>query len=149
MYQCKHFKIEELVPENLFREYEKINRVSRLWMVFDVRALMTLDALRERYGQMTVNDWLWGGSRNYRGFRPPGCDVGADLSQHRFGRGFDDDFKDYEAEEVRVSISAMGRTQRVRAGLGYIRRIENGVSWLHFDLGNAGINPHPIKFFTP
>ena len=58
MYECEHFQIEELVPPEAL---ELVDNKAVLWWLFDDRLLRVADRLREEYGPMTVNDWIWGG----------------------------------------------------------------------------------------
>lgn len=125
-YRPKHFQLQELVdPET----YEKLG--SNSWIVLDPRAVMTLDQLRARFGICTVNNWVSGGAFRYRGFRPPQCDVGAKLSQHRFGRAFDCTFN-ASAYAVREYILANPHE------FPHITTLEDEVTWLHFDVRDTG-----------
>jgi len=131
IHKCKHFCIEELVPEEFYRcNIEKYK--DNLWFLFDMKGLITLDRLRERYGKMNMNNWKWGGKDNYRGFRPPEISIGAKLSQHRFGRGFDPWFFDCTADEVREDIENNPENKAFE----FITTIEDGLiakTWFHFD----------------
>ncbi len=126
MYKCEHFDIHELVPPNVFRA-----RGEKAWQLLDVRALQTLDALRKAYGQITVNDYHWGGVRKESGLRTPTCHYYRPYSQHSFGRAFDCIFHEYDVDAVRQDIL----TEAVN--LPHIRGIELDVSWLHFDCRNS------------
>ena len=129
MYIPKYVAIEELIPQEVY-ENTSTNRKSLLWYIFDSRTLMTIDQLRENHGKVRVNNWPWNGSFNYRGYRPPNCTVGAELSQHRFGRGIDSDYENSTAEEVRQDI--LEHPLRYP----YITCIEMEVNWVHFDTRN-------------
>ena len=138
VYKCQFFNIKELVPRAFYEHYGDTDRA---WMVFDQRALRALDELRRVFGACTVNDWPFGGTNEYRGYRSPGCTVGAALSQHRFGRAFDCHFQYATAADVRQYI----REEHANIA-GLITRVEDNVSWLHFDTGNH----YPgIRFFAP
>jgi hypothetical protein len=50
---------------------------------------MMLDALRDKFGPITVNDWSWGGTFKESGYRSATSRTGAKYSQHRYGRAFD------------------------------------------------------------
>jgi len=126
VYIPKHFRIEELVSKTVFRKYGK-----QAFQFFDDRALKTLDRLRERFGPATVNDWLWGGPNDSRGFRAIDDPEGADNSAHRRAQGFDVIFKEISAEEVREYIL------RNPDEFPYINAIEANVNWLHFDCRNC------------
>jgi len=141
VYKCKHFRVEELVPEELFERFR--SKPHRLWQLLDVRALITLDELRERFGSITVNNWLWGGSFDLSGLRPWITSTGAEFSQHKFGRGFDCKFKDVAAEEVRrelMELDTQGR-QFGQPCFAHITCIEDfpGMSWFHFDTRNHDV----------
>ena len=125
MYKCKYFRIEELVPVAIAKNYKE-----KAWMFLDEDALITLDQLREKFGKIKVNDYLFGGKNQFRGLRPQNCKIGAKLSQHRFGRAFDCIFLDANIDDVRAYITAN------EDEFPYINAIEMGVSWLHFDTRN-------------
>ena len=129
-YIPKHFKIYELVPKDLFEHYKK--RQYYLWGLFDYRTLVTADNLRKRYGKMTINDWYWGGSNQYRGFRPPDCTVGAALSQHKMARALDMIPKSTDAYRIRNDIL----NDSYHEDFKYITCLEIDISWLHFDVRN-------------
>ena len=128
MYKCKHFVIEELVPPKVFKD-----RGQKAWQLLDDRMLMTLDRLREKYGSMTVNNWKWGGDREWSGLRTADSPYYSKYSQHSFGRAADVIFKHDTAEKVRQDILA----KPDEFAFEYINSIELGVSWLHFDCRNA------------
>ena len=102
----------------------------RAWSLLDERALFTLDTLRDIFGPITVNDWMWGGRFSERGLRTQDGNTGSKYSQHRFGRAIDCIFKDTTAEEVREYIFSNPDM------FPHIRGVELGTSWLHFDIGN-------------
>lgn len=136
MYKCKHFKIEELVPQKLFEEYKKKDSIDKLWLIFDKKLLELADNLREDYGSMTCNNWLWGGNRNLSGFRPFNeKDTGASLSQHKFGRALDLIPKHVEPDEMRNDI-----INKKKDYMKYIKCIEMDISWFHYDLRNSNDN---------
>lgn len=136
MYTCKHFAIHELVPPDVYHD-----RGERAWELLDPDMLRTLDMLRDRYGSMTVNNWFWGGDRKWSGLRTAGSPYFSPYSQHTFGRASDPIFKNITAEEVRVEIQA----QKDNPTFRYIKSIELGVSWLHFDVRNC----NRLKTYRP
>jgi hypothetical protein len=133
--KCEYFKIYELVDKPTFEKYGE-----KAWEFFDENALNTLDLLRGTFGPATVNDWKWGRTYKYSGLRTPQCKIGASMSQHRFGRAFDVKFKNASAGEVRKHIKS---DQEYWSE--HISRIENGVSWFHYDICNV----KGIQWFNP
>lgn len=146
-YQPKWFTAKEVFPPSTIKDHTTAhgNITNVIWRLFDWRVLWTADQLRERFGLMYANDYEWGGQYKYRGFRPP-----TDLidwkhfnlyqkikaispytftSQHCFGRALDVNFKDITAQEVIDDIKINYKQERYK----YIRAVEEGVSWFHFD----------------
>ena len=134
MYKCKHFAIHELVPPDVYKE-----RGERAWELLDDRLLITVDALRDMYGQMTINNYFWNGPRHWSGLRTPDSPYYSPYSQHTFGRAADCLFEVHTAEHVRNEILAN------RTMFEHINSIELGVSWLHFDVRNT----QRIKTYYP
>lgn len=124
----KWFKLEELLPKSFYRKWYPIYR-DKLWLLFDDRVLDTQDALRDIYGKMVCNTWLWGGNHQYRGWRPWNCRVGAKLSQHKSGRANDSVFIDVDTSQVRQDIINDIHPYAFR----HITAVEISVPWLHFD----------------
>ncbi len=145
MYIPKYFKLQEMFPRDYYKEvYPQLGDM--MWILIDNRILFTADMLRERYGTMVVNDWLWrtDNANNYRGFRPHNCTVGAVFSQHRFGRALDCKFKNVEAEEVRLDIRSNDKY-----AFKYITAIELDVTWLHIDCRNHDKKKLGVKLIHP
>tara|TARA_R110000868_G_scaffold36278_16_gene128896 strand:+ start:313 stop:726 length:414 start_codon:yes stop_codon:yes gene_type:complete len=135
IYTCKHFIIQELVPEHVLND----RGIHKPWELLDPRALITLDALRDKFGSCTVNNWKWGGNREWSGLRTEQSPYGTQYSQHRFGRAFDCIFADHTAEEVRTYVMANPEE------FPHIGAIELGTSWFHFDCRNC----NGIMAFNP
>mgnify|MGYP000140665960 CR=1 FL=1 len=136
MYTCEHFAIHEFVPPAVYKD-----RGERAWSLMDQRVLITADRLRKRYGAMTVNNWKWGGDRQWSGLRTPQSPYYRQFSQHSFGRAIDAIFNDVTAEEVRQDILANPEHKDFEL----IMSIEAEVSWLHFDVRNC----KRIQVFQP
>lgn len=146
MYKPKHFVLQEFFPRDFYEKYhQKLGDI--MWTLIDDRILWTADALRDRYGTMVVNDWLWRTDKdanNYRGFRPFDCQIGAVFSQHRYGRALDCKFKKVTSEEVRQDIRTNDKYT-----FKYITAIEVDISWLHFDCRNHDKLRYGVKLFKP
>ena len=142
MYKCVNFGIYELVPRVL---YESMIDPSILWRSFDERATKTLDALRKKYGKLIVNDWMWGGNNQYRGYRFKDCEIGAKYSEHKNWAAFDVVPAECTAYAMRSDFRRFGKN--VPEEFKHIRRIEDRVLWFHFDLKETG--KKEIVFFNP
>lgn len=143
-YKPKHFMLEELVSKIAFEQA----RADILWFAFDERILITIERIRRRYGKMLVNTWYWGGEHQYRGYRSPGCLVGATLSQHRFGRAIDLEPISVSTEEIRHDI--LGRFGgKPSIVFEYVTAVELDTPWLHIDCRNHIKETNGILTFKP
>jgi len=131
-----HFTLDELVPPDLMAAHPG----HVLWGLFDPHLLWTIDALRERYGPLVCNDWASGGRFRHRGLRPPDCDEGAALSDHKFGRAVDLVPLRASVRDIREDIRAAPDTEAFR----YITVVEEDVSWLHLGFRNHERDRHGI-----
>ena len=130
MYRCKHFDIKELVPEDMYLKYG-----DKCWLLFDERALMTIDAIREFVGvPAIINNWHNKGSYSQRGFRTD-IKTGAPLSQHRFGRAFDITFQTIKGVEGYNALRQ--EIVKNKAKFPYLRGLEDNINWLHIDTRNV------------
>lgn len=144
-YKQKHFALEELVDPHLYKHVGE-----RCWELLDDNALMALDALRERFGPLVVNNWHSKGSsfthQIYResGLRRWDTGTGAKRSQHKFGRAFDCKFANYEPYEVANYVVANPDE------FPLITRVEDVThtpTWFHFD--TKPTNQPGIYVFKP
>ena len=128
IYIPKYFTVEELVPPQVFKD-----RGQKAWELIDSRLLATLDRLRDRYGPMTINDYKWGGEREWSGLRTPDSPYYSRYSQHSFGRAADILFKHHSAEKIRGDL--LDKFPELEYHL--ITAIEMDVSWVHIDVRNT------------
>lgn len=127
-YKPAHFKLQELVPPDVYQALGE-----RAWELLDLRALVTLDHLREALGPITVNNWHAGGNYKESGLRSPATSTGAKYSQHKFGRAFDCKFNGVTPHEARDYVL------RNADRFPYLTTIENPdatPTWFHFDVRN-------------
>ncbi len=94
---------------------------------------MTLDLLRNKYGSMTVNNWSYGGNREWSGLRTPDSPYFSKYSQHTYGRAADVIFKHVVAEQVRQDILQ----NPAHPTFELINSFEEATSWLHVDCRNV------------
>jgi len=122
-YHCIYFSISELVSKKVLRALGETGS----WALFDVDILMTLDWLRLTYGPATINTV----KHQSRGFRSPSSPYFSNGSMHSTGNAFDIIFKDCPTELVRESLIHQVKQNRMIPAP--IRRLEDKVSWFHFD----------------
>lgn len=144
MYKCKHFKIYELVPKEL---YEVLHE-DLLWGMFDENLLRALDWVKETYSPdspVSVNTWKWGGGFSQSGIRTRDSEYYSEGSMHSVGCAADLKFKNITPEEIRRDIK-----RRIDSGetIPYIKRIEEGTdTWLHID--TKPVRHLSVYFFWP
>jgi hypothetical protein len=133
MYQCKYFKIQELVPPEVFEK-----RGYKSWELMDQKMLIVIDRLRDMFGPMIINNWHIGGERKWSGLRTPDSPYYSPYSQHTFGRAFDIIFTEAGIDDVRRYIL------NHESEFPEIGGVELDTSWLHID----GRNANGIRTFT-
>ena len=136
-YRPKHMQLYELVPRTT---YEVLG--DRAWLLFDPRALITGDQVRDFFGAPCyLNNWYWGGNKDSRGWRPGDDPDGAEYSQHKYGRAEDIIIKGVTGAQARDVI--MNHQEH----FPFITRIEDGTPHLHFDC--APVFHRGIHLFQP
>lgn len=135
--KSKYFKAYELVSKE---DYEKIGD-AKVWEIFDSGVIEAIDTIKENFphGTMTINNWYWGGDRNWSGLRTPQSPDYSLTSMHSYGKAIDAVFSQYTADEVR---SFMVSNQRLFPS---IKGIETDISWLHIDSRSR----EDLKLFKP
>jgi len=128
-YKPDYFRIEELVPPELFHQFR--GRQHIVWQQLDARSLYSLDRLREIFGPAYVNTWLWGGRFEQSGLRTPNSQYYSPTSQHSHGRGFDVKFRNEDDyDKIRHIIVSNPLKDEFR----FITCIEKDTpTWLHID----------------
>lgn len=129
-YKPAKFELYELYPKDFYEEWR--HKPDILWQLWDERVLRTLQALRNNYGKMHMNNWMWGGDNQYKGYRPPGVKVGSELSQHKHFRAADPSPEDYTAEQIREDILTNPFAEEFK----HITCVEMSITWVHFDVRN-------------
>ena len=82
MYKCNNFGINELVHPQLIRDIGEYN----CWLRLDRECLISLDLIRDNWGDTIYINWR---SNDSRGLRPPNDPDGARYSVHKQGKAFD------------------------------------------------------------
>lgn len=129
----KNFYLQEFVPE---REFKLLS--AKALNLIDFRIVQFAQSLRDFIGKpITVNNWDIGGSRQYSGWRPHDCPVGAQYSQHKYGRANDIVVEGMSGQELR-SIVIKNYDKLFKP---FITTIEDGTdTWLHADCRYTGLN---------
>lgn len=132
-----YFKVQEFVPKDI---YDELGDSSLSLM--DDRIIISIIAMRDFFKlPIKINDWLFGGAFQNRGFRTAYCGIGSKYSQHKFGRALDFDIKGIPAKEVRGKILAN------QDKFPLITAMEDNISWVHIDCRWTGRTG--IKIFNP
>ena len=126
--KSKHFAIEELVPEGLYKKYGG----DKCWEFLDPELLTMIDILKERFpvGTCTINNWKWGGDRNWSGVRTSDSSYYSQGSMHSWGKAVDMVFSAYSSDEVRQDILNNPTVYH------NIKGLELDISWVHIDTRN-------------
>ena len=131
--EINYFRMEEFVSKNIYLKYKEKSQ----WFI-DPRIRKLANFTRKFFGKpVKINDWVWGGTFEQRGFREPESIVGTNLSQHRFCRAIDINVADMTPKTVYGAILA---NQRVfmEAGLTCMEDIIDTPTWNHLDIRNTG-----------
>jgi hypothetical protein len=133
----KYFVIEELVDKATYEA-----RCQLAWELIDPRLITFIDKLKAKFpnGTCTVNNWKWGGDRQWSGLRTPESPYYSKYSQHTFGRAIDCIFSDYTTKEVREYII------KYQEDFPEVKGVEIA-GWCHFDLRNTVDDK--LKVFKP
>ena len=125
--KSKYFKIHEFVPKKMHKRYGQ-----KAWRYVPAALIELADALKEefKHGRITINNYMWGGSREWSGIRTPESPWYSYGSQHSFGNAIDMKFSDYGADEVRKWI--LDNIDK----FPMIKGLEIGTTWVHADIRN-------------
>lgn len=132
-------KAYQLVPPEVYEKYGALS----IGYFIDDRIIETLHHIYNFFhAEITINNWHEDGPFRYRGWRPMTYYAGQlSGSQHLFGRAVDCDIAGVKAHEARDVI------MNHQKHFPHIKRIEDDVNWVHFDL--AEFNHHGIHLFKP
>lgn len=134
-FEVNFFKIQEFVSRKIYTDWGD----NSIWFV-DPRVVKLANFIRTFFGRgVTINNWLWNGNYDQRGFREPESTTGGKLSQHRFGRAIDINVKGMTALEVYNAILANEKVF-MEAGLTCMEDIADTPTWCHLDVRETGLN---------
>lgn len=125
-----NFDLRELVHPDIYNHPAIGDRCADF---IHCEAANTLEAIKLSTGDtITINSWLWGGNYKDSGLRLPSGSVGATLSSHRFGCGFDLKFKNMSAEEAHAHII---ENQHLFKNVTRMESIDKTPTWVHIEIG--------------
>lgn len=133
----KNLYLDEYIPKDLYLSSTQ----EELIKLINPKLIKSDQMLRDIFGLVTINNWWNGGDRNYSGYRPANCKIGARFSDHKKGTASDKLFKNATANDVRKYICENDNYKK----LG-ITKIEMNVSWVHTSVQYTG-KPQILKFF--
>ena len=144
-YKPKYFEVYELIPPMMYRAeyYTDKEARERGYLLMDERLLETIDIIREKIIKepLICNTWYMDGNRQWCGFRPENCPVGARQSQHKLGKAVDLVCYKYTGEQMRQMIIEKQDL------LPYPIRIESDCEWLHCDIKDMDYKGKKIYLF--
>lgn len=130
-----YFKIQEFVPKAIYQQYGE----KSIWFI-DPRIQKLANFTRKFFGRsVTINNWLWNGSLNQRGFREPESTVGGKLSQHRLSRAIDINVAGMTPKAVYDAI-LLNEKAFMEAGLTCMEDIADTPAHTHLDIRQTGLN---------
>jgi len=126
--KSKYFAIYELVPKEL---YELVHE-DVLWRMVPEGIITFIDKLKEKFheGSMTINNYFWGGDRNWSGLRLIGSKYYSKTSRHSSFDAVDIVFSKYDSADVRKYVLD---NQDEFTEIGGIEDFD-GMTWLHGDI---------------
>lgn len=138
-YRCVYFTIKELVNPALLKQIGE----AVAWTLFDENILRSADALREKYGAITINT----NGLTDCGLRDPQSTTGAKYSMHKIGRALDGHIVSIEKAAAKIKDANQRKQYKIKE-YNKVRQqllkdpnfnklnFEDNISWLHFDTGN-------------
>ena len=112
---------------------------AKIFRYINPKVTFSADQLRHNFGSATINNWFWGGDRQYSGLRLHGEPHYSPTSDHSYGNALDMIFKTATAQEVRNHIEANPDLYP------FITFVEEGysVNWLHISVSNVASTFRP------
>lgn len=145
----KNFDLREFVPKSLWVEKGK----ACLWYVSPTvisLAQFYKDWFSDYFEEtvtVTVNDWLWGGEFQNRGWRYPDTEIGSQLSFHKGGlcTAFDCEIRRKESGKelnpTRIhTIILKHEKEFMKAGLTTLESKKYAPGWTHSDHRPTGLD---------
>lgn len=130
-----YFKIQEFVSNAIYQQYGE----KSIWFI-DPRIQKLANFTRKFFNKsVTINNWLWGGSYDQRGFRDTELSIGAKLSQHRCKAAIDINVAGMTPKAVFEAIMANEKVF-MAAGLTCLEDIADTPAHVHMDIRQTGLD---------
>jgi hypothetical protein len=143
-----HFILQEYVPKATFDAYP-----AHICQRFVDERILDADTqlkllLESHYGKsvsITINNWYYGGVRQFSGYRPPNLGPGNESSAHKLGKASDKQFK-FKDSGIGIPIKQVYDLVRLHhhkffeLGIRRIEDIRDTPTWLHWDCAYTGEN---------
>lgn len=153
----KHFDIQEFVPKSTYEN----PHTNPLWFISPIavkcaefyKSFFTT-YYKNKYGNdkvktvlIKINDYSYGGSKQYSGYRPPSYTKGAKESQHRHHNAFDceiiivfTDGTQKEADYIEIhQIIKDNEAEFMANGVTTVEDVSIAKGWLHTDFRWTGL----------
>jgi hypothetical protein len=155
MKKSKYFRLEELVPPEIFK-----SEGENAWNHLSSDLIDSIDGLSEFLHEklntekdhivITINNWLWVkvNPLTESGYRIPATKTGAPKSEHKLGNAVDAKVKGFNAGDIQKLILQYQDDPRLLK----ITRMEANPptsSWTHIDCEVLGPNVKRIHVFIP
>lgn len=122
----ENFNLEDFFDWQTFKNEPDKNKLIQL---IDIRIFKACQLLRDNLKvPLLINTWLYGGARNWSGYRTTKSPQYKKGSMHSVGKAVDIVSPHMTAEQMRKHIR-----ENYHIYKDYIKRIEKGVNWLHID----------------
>lgn len=135
----KNFKAGEFLPPDA-EEILKTDPSKWLLGSNGVWLRRVAQTLRNEFGPITINNWIFGGNRVASGLRLPSgvSNIGVKGSRHRLGLAIDAIPAKYTVAEVQQDLEKR-QNFWLRAGVVRYEKTKNGepISWVHVDGGKT------------
>ncbi|KKN68328.1 hypothetical protein LCGC14_0452040 [marine sediment metagenome] len=130
---CDNIWLWELMPQKVYEQYG----AKCIWFI-DPKIPPLAQFIRDWFNKpIVLNTWKNSGESEYRGYRPRDCEVGAEHSQHRFGRAVDFIIPGKWPQEIIREIQIYYK-QFNDVGLTTIEK--DTPTWVHIDVRRT-LNP--------
>ena len=137
----ERFDIVEYVSKATYVEHgeRSVRFISTALIEADTQLVIDLEKHFNRPISCTINNWKWGGPREYSGLRTPGTPYYKKWSMHSMGAASDKQFKfkdgDKEVLKTREVYGFIRQNEEryYRLGIRRMESIKDAPTWIHWD----------------